>query len=373
MKKWKLPFVRDKHFDLPTGFSSAAETQEVARNDDNDEDHQTSTSPSESLQKPPPVDPTLEKPSHQKRWDTMFNKLVAFKARYNHCNVPREYEEDKPLGIWVMHQRRAKAMPARRVAALDSIGFQWEGDKKNRFRKREEGRESQGKNKDKWDSYFEKLKAFKEQNGHTKVPRNYAEDPALGVWVKDQRVRKATMPPRRVAALDGLGFLWNGFASEKDDAAKPPAREDGKTTHDHQWEQQFERLVQFKAKHGHTNVPRTYHEDPALARWVRRQREWWKENKLPKDRKSALDGVGFVFMIRPTTMQKKTKKDDNVAVAVETRTTIDEETCAAAALLRETKRSSSQPTVEEPPRKRSKTDTLENESSSDENTRYALV
>ncbi|CAJ1937572.1 unnamed protein product [Cylindrotheca closterium] len=46
---------------------------------------------------------------------------------------------------------------------------------------------------------------------------------------------------------------------------------------DEQWRAQFQKLIQYKMKHGDCSVPHSYQEDPALARWVKRQRYQYKK------------------------------------------------------------------------------------------------
>ena len=59
----------------------------------------------------------------------MFEKLKAYKREHGDCLVPKEYDEDKSLGLWVRMQRmqrKANRLTAERKAKLDSIGFVWE-------------------------------------------------------------------------------------------------------------------------------------------------------------------------------------------------------------------------------------------------------
>jgi hypothetical protein len=65
---------------------------------------------------------------NDKLWHQHYETLVEFKGKKGHCIVPRNYEEDKPLGVWVNKQRsnhkNNKLRPDRKEL-LDAIGFAW--------------------------------------------------------------------------------------------------------------------------------------------------------------------------------------------------------------------------------------------------------
>lgn len=67
------------------------------------------------------------------------------------------------------------------------------------------------------------------------------------------------------------------------------------------WDEFFQALLEFKEQHGHCHVPHTYSEDPALARWAKRQRYQYKlhlEQKtstMTVDRLQKLESVGFIW------------------------------------------------------------------------------
>ena len=56
------------------------------------------------------------------------------------------------------------------------------------------------------------------------------------------------------------------------------------------WETRFNELVQYKAKHGDCNVPRSQGQ---LGKWVNNQRTIYKKGKLSQDRIDRLNGIGF--------------------------------------------------------------------------------
>jgi len=81
---------------------------------------------------------------------------------------------------------------------------------------------------------------------------------------------------------------------------------------DYQWRGMFQKLVQYKLKHGHCCVPHSYQEDPMLARWVKRQRYQHKkfEDNDPTStmtvyRIEQLTSIGFVWHSHASAWQTK--------------------------------------------------------------------
>jgi hypothetical protein len=71
------------------------------------------------------------KQSDDKRWHQQYEKLLHFKRLKGHCQVPRIYQQDKSLGVWVMNQRLRHAnhkLLRDRKELLDDIGFVWKAD-----------------------------------------------------------------------------------------------------------------------------------------------------------------------------------------------------------------------------------------------------
>ena len=69
-------------------------------------------------------------------WQNMFQQLEAYKQKHGHCNVPRKYPEDPALGGWVGRQRRFRnEIPVECQQRLESIGFDWDPNERNRLDK----------------------------------------------------------------------------------------------------------------------------------------------------------------------------------------------------------------------------------------------
>ncbi|KAG7365843.1 helicase domain protein [Nitzschia inconspicua] len=71
--------------------------------------------------------------SHRAAWQVHFESLKAFSLANGHCRIPRDFR-DRSLEVWMKHQRRQyvlllkgkkSTMTDDRIAALNSIGFNW--------------------------------------------------------------------------------------------------------------------------------------------------------------------------------------------------------------------------------------------------------
>jgi len=116
--------------------------------------HQQQEQPQQQKQLPPQT-PTEIRKLHTSRferltqlgfdfstpmWDVRLQELITYKTIHDHCSPPVSYPK---LGIWVVNQRfNIKDMSKERVEALDSLGFVWNHNRKNR-------------SQDKWDGRYE--------------------------------------------------------------------------------------------------------------------------------------------------------------------------------------------------------------------------
>ena len=174
-------------------------------------------------------------------------------------SVPYRYDQDPQLGKWVHNQMTAykrKQMFKTRVSLLDSVGFDW------------------GVSKTDWNDMYLRLIAYESVHGDTNVPQRYEPDPQLGQWVLSQRAayKQKKMPMGRVSMLNSIGFDWS-----------PPNTD---------WNEMYQRLVDYKIEYGNTKVPVRYGQDPQLGIWVMTQRRRYKLKKLPRERTDLLNKIG---------------------------------------------------------------------------------
>jgi hypothetical protein len=111
-----------------------------------------------------------------------------------------------------------------------------------------------------WIERFRGLHEFKAQFGHCLVPLKYSANPKLGHWVATQRHNyrlyhegsPGFMTAEHIRELESVGFIWDISAAV--------------------WKDRFEQLREFKAKFGHSRVPREYSPNPELGKWVNQLR-----------------------------------------------------------------------------------------------------
>jgi hypothetical protein len=199
-------------------------------------------------------------------WEDVYERLRSFHQTHGNCNVPIQSTEQQQLHGWMSRQRRDRAsLSQEQVTKLSSLGFNWETRPQNLERQ--------------WNEMFEKLQAYKAQNGNCNVPqRGYTEDPKLADWVSSQRKTRDKLPSIKKGKLDELGFVWY--------------------MHDDTWDAMYSKLVEFHAQHGHADVPLRYKADHALAQWVRKQRNDGRAGKLGENRVAQLDQLKFVWETR---------------------------------------------------------------------------
>ena len=150
-------------------------------------------------------------------WNTRLEELKAYKAAHNTCNVAWKAKGTKgtdpsivTLGKWVSKQRseykkfkegNKSQITEERIAALDAIGFDW----------------APGTVMVDWDVRFQQLIDYRNENGHTNVPKSYGPNPSLGQWVQTQRVyykkwksgKKSHLSDERRQKLEDIGFNWH--------------------------------------------------------------------------------------------------------------------------------------------------------------------
>eukprot|EP00438_Fugacium_kawagutii_P002181 Skav228815 [mRNA] locus=scaffold359:323640:330797:+ [translate_table: standard] len=200
-------------------------------------------------------------------WDSMVERLQAYKAKYSDALVPVNYisADGFKLGFWVSNQRQARAqgkLAEDRITELEKLGFVWDVDE---FA---------------WDSAMGRLKEYKAEYSDAMVPRAYtcADGFRLGFWVSAQRFAKAKgkLGTERIRELDKLGFVWD--------------------VNQHAWDAAIGRWKAYKAEYSQALVPVNYTcaDGFRLGVWVSAQRFARSKGKLAKERIAELDKLGFV-------------------------------------------------------------------------------
>ena len=135
-----------------------------------------------------------------------------------------------------------------------------------------------------WDERFGELQAFKKLFGHCNVPSENKDFRQLAIWVSTQRSNRSSLTNERVRRLEEIGFVWNLFDSA--------------------WEEMFDALSNFRRAQGHCVVPRNWHRNPALSRWVLRQRQDKRKGQLSIERVERLERLDFVWNAPQTAWER---------------------------------------------------------------------
>ena len=140
---------------------------------------------------------------------------------------------------------------------------------------------------DEWNRQYEKLAECvkqQQQKRNQKQQENKSVDleaiwkdhPTLKTWLQQQRRDfcqwkegnpDTTMTSERQEKLDHLTIPWRVF---------------------NQWFDRYIELVDYYHKHGHCLVPPTYADNPELGKWLKMQRQSFRNYKLGKRRNSRV-------------------------------------------------------------------------------------
>jgi len=161
-------------------------------------------------------------------WEEWFARLVLFAQESGHCRPKREFsdDEERALGTWVVNQRtkfNKGKLESERVRKLESIPT-WTWDPM----------ESQ------WMEYFDRLKAYVDINGTSRVPSTYrSEDKTpLGKWVAKLRAKRNVLNSNQILLIEALpDWTWDPFEDL--------------------WMETFETLREYSIDSGNTSPPRT--------------------------------------------------------------------------------------------------------------------
>ena len=191
------------------------------------------------------------------KWEMGYKALINFKKREGHMDVKRGHIEDGVnLGVWISSQRKEKArLTSERIKKLNLIGFTLEPLD------------------EKWSKHIAALSSFKSREGHCRVPVSHKEIGLnLGIWVSNNRRKKAALSEHRINQLNSMGFSWD------------PTNE--------KWEQSFMALTRFREREGHCTVPESHKENGLkLGLWLKRQRRYRDQLTIHQLRK--LNSLGF--------------------------------------------------------------------------------
>jgi len=149
-------------------------------------------------------------------WEKHFKDLKEYKGIHGNCLVPKVFPEHPALAGWVyvirsMYKKRSQGVATNltddQVERMNSLGFIWDAKKCVEWKNREKERIS-------WEDRYNELIAYKNQHGHTRVPKSY-KNQKLAYWVKKMRSNykkwqngDLSMPDDRLKRLNDIDFVW---------------------------------------------------------------------------------------------------------------------------------------------------------------------
>jgi hypothetical protein len=227
-------------------------------------------------------------------FDDRFNDLMAFKAKYGHCNVSKR-GENASLGSWCSllrgshnkmqnNQTPNMKLSDEQIQRLNDAGFNWSV-----------GRTAVSA----FDERFNDLMAFKAKYGNCDVSHR-GEDASLGRWcthvrgsykkMQNNQTPNMKLSDAQIQRLNDAGFKWS------------LVRKVGSAFDEH-----FNDLMVFKAKYGNCDVPRCG-DDPSLGSWCSHLRGSYKKmqnHQKPKinlsdEQIQRLNDAGFKWSLQKT-------------------------------------------------------------------------
>mmetsp|Transcript_24877 Transcript_24877/g.53664 ORF Transcript_24877/g.53664 Transcript_24877/m.53664 type:complete len:789 (-) Transcript_24877:315-2681(-) len=188
-------------------------------------------------------------------FDTMFDKVLAYKEEHGHPNVPVKYQQDIQLGSWVSGLRTKKK-------AYDKDG----GDASMMDLDEEAG----------WSLDNEKADATStSNNSNTNTPPTIPAAP--------QQSQKY-LNPERIQRLESVGFSWS--------MAKPKTKPKS-------WDERLDELKQWHEDHDTYKVPRA----TSLGEWLHNQRTLYgkRDTKFMTKKAPRMEAIGYSFDLRENT------------------------------------------------------------------------
>jgi hypothetical protein len=116
------------------------------------------------------AEPALFRCTQMEQWNLRYQELIQFKNEHKHCSVPLHYAKNPSLAHWVKRQRHQYRMKMEgkhstltndRQAVLDKLGFVWDSHAAA------------------WDERWNQLWEFRENFGHSRVPKNFPRNQQL--------------------------------------------------------------------------------------------------------------------------------------------------------------------------------------------------
>ncbi|WP_411150103.1 Helicase associated domain protein [Streptomyces sp. A30] len=206
----------------------------------------------------------------QQKLEELIHELREFKKEYGHLDVPKTYttkrgDREYTLGNICASLRTSHSygqVPESKVAALNAEGFIW-----NRADHA-------------WNQFLDDCREFRMWHGHLDIPQGHVlRGRKIGQQVSGFRTAPDRLTPEQRSQLDRIGFVWDSLQ--------------------HRWDLHIKVITEFKAQHGHLNIPISYViEKPIRLRprsWMGTCVQMYRKGKLAPARHQQLVALGMDF------------------------------------------------------------------------------
>ena len=191
------------------------------------------------------------------KWTEELRALKRFRQAFGHTLVPPNWKPNPRLAKWVATVRANFGdLSLDELEQLNRAGFDF--GPADRY----------------WMSRFFELARYKKRFGNCNVPAHWPGNPQLGSWIQGQRAHMRNIPLQRYRLFEKVGMDWSPLETA--------------------WNGQYEKLLAFKAEHGHCVVPDTSKYRP-LSIWVGNTRA--RRHRLTDRQKLLLRRAGFVWNV----------------------------------------------------------------------------
>lgn len=264
------------------------------------------------------------------QFEERMKELEMFYEMYGHSNVPDKWSENSKLSTWVRSIRmryKKKNLNHFEIQQLKKVHFIFDV------------------NESKWYQGYEKLKAFYNEKGHSRVPQNEAnKEESHWVMLQRRNYKAGKISEEKIKLLNELHFKWNvqeeifehhlkeleefyqenehcqitdsytdkalysfvrKLRSKKEQLPKEVIKRLEKIhfiwdVQEEKWETQYQQLEEYQKEHGNANIPQSYQGkgDISLGNWVVQQRKKKRTGKLTNDKITKLNKVGFVWEVK---------------------------------------------------------------------------
>jgi hypothetical protein len=199
------------------------------------------------------------------KWDQTFAAVLAFRGKHNRWPSQSGSGEERVLAIWVGMQRtgwKKDMLSPDRIKRLEALpGWSWDPLT------------------DKWDQTFAAVLAFRGKHNRWPLADATGAEDVLARWISNQRKvwKMGELSLDRIKRLEALpGWSWDRWADT--------------------WDQNFEAVQAFHAKHNRWPLGSGSGEEDVLARWISKQRMKWKKDALSPERVTRLEDLpGWVW------------------------------------------------------------------------------